>query len=92
MGQFDTQTGIETPKLPLEASGRTTLLDFDEFRARLAQFAADTGGKAELARRLGVTGQFIGYVISGDRKPGKKLLAALGARKRTMIEIEVEAE
>lgn len=92
MRQKDTHSEISTEPLPLAAPGRTALLDLEQFRARLAQFADATGGKAELARRLGVTGQFIGYVIAGDRKPGKKLLAALGAKRRVMIEFEVGSE
>jgi hypothetical protein len=90
--QKDTHSNISTSELPLAATKPTALLDLEQFRARLAQFADATGGKAELARRLGVTGQFIGYVIAGQRKPGQKLLAALGARRRVMIEFEVEAE
>lgn len=83
---------LETNLLPLSASKRPVLLDLDAFRARLEQFANETGGKAELARRLEVTGQFIGYVIAGKRKPGKKLLKALGARRRVMIEFDMEGE
>jgi len=82
----------QTPPLPHPAKTRTLLLDLDEFRAHLATFAKASGGNAELGRRLGLTGQFIDYLISGERKPGKKALAALGARRRVMIEIDVEGE
>ncbi len=84
--------GLETAALPLPAERRTALLDMGQFRALLERFADDCGSRAELGRRLGVTGQFIDLLIAGKRKPGKKLFAAIGARPRMMIEIEVEAE
>ena len=92
VGQKDTKREIETKPLPLSATKRVVLLDLDAFRAHLKQFASDTGSKAELGRRLGVTGQFIDLLIAGKRKPGPKLLKAIGARPKLMIEIEVEAE
>jgi len=64
----------------------------DEFRGHLGGLAKTCGSNAELGRRLGVTGQFIDYLIAGKRKPGKKLLAAIGARRVLMLEIEVEAQ
>lgn len=92
VGQKETQSAISTSPLPLAARRRTVLLDLDQFRARLAQFASDTGSKAELGRRLGVTGQFIDLLITGKRKPGRKLFKAMGARPVMMIEIEVGAD
>lgn len=76
--------------MPLSATKPIVLLDLEQFRARLKQFADDTGGRAELGRRLGVTGQYLDKLIAGRRTPGPKLLKAIGARRVTMIEIEVE--
>lgn len=78
-----------TPQLPLK---RTSLLDLDTFRGHLGQLAKGAGGNAALGRRLGVTGQFIDLLIAGKRKPGPKLLKAIGARRKVMIEIDVEGE
>ena len=82
----------KTPQLPLGDGKRTFLLDLNRFQEHLARLANDVGSKAELGRRLNVTGQFIDLLIAGKRKPGKKLLAAIGARRKVMIEIDVEAE
>lgn len=71
---------------------RTFLLPLDRFSEHLARLAKDVGSKAELGRRLNVTGQFIDLLIAGKRTPGKKLLAAIGARKKVMIEIDVGDE
>lgn len=79
------ETEIKTPQLPLK---RTFLLPLDRFSEHLAQLAKDTGSKAELGRRLGVTGQFIDLLIAGKRAPGKKILKAIGGRRVTMIEID----
>lgn len=92
VGQIDTTTGIETNPSPLIGGKRTVLLTEQQFQARLAELAKAAGSNAETGRRLGVTGQFIDYLIAGKRKPGKKLLSAIGARKRVMIEIDVEGE
>lgn len=92
MHKTDAQISISTSPLPLNGAQRTFLLDLTEFQEHLARLARDTGSKAELGRRLGVTGQFIDLLIAGKRTPGKKLLDAIGARKRVMIEIDVEAE
>jgi len=92
MDETLTGTDIKTPQLPLSGVKRTFLLDLERFQEHLARLARDTGSKAELGRRLNVTGQFIDMLISGKRKPGRKLLAAIGARRKVMIEIDVEAE
>lgn len=89
VGQKDTNSQLETSPLPPEAAKRVVLLDLDDLRKHLAQLAKESGGNAELGRRLGVTGQFVDYLIKGQRNPGKKALAALGARRRVMIEIEL---
>ena len=86
------ENGTTTNQSPLPAEKRTFLLDLNRFQEHLAQLAHGVGSKAELGRRLGVTGQFIDLLIAGKRQPGPKMLAAIGARKRVMIEIDVEAE
>lgn len=76
--------------MPLRSQKRTVMLDRAQLLALIEQLARDCGCKAELARRLGVSGQFIGDVTAGKKKPGKKLLAALGATARTVYEVEVQ--
>lgn len=90
MGQINTQNELEPNQTPLRAATRTVLLDRKGFGRLLERAARDCGSKAELARRLNVTGQFIARLISGEKNPGPKLLAAFGARRKVMIEIEVE--
>jgi hypothetical protein len=92
MREMTHETGIATPQLPATTPKSTFLLDLNRFSEHLAGLARSVGSKAELGRRLGVTGQFIDLLIAGKRTPGKKMLAAIGARKRVMIEIDVEAE
>src|SRR5262245_3892846 len=89
--KLSSQLTAETNQSPLPAEKRTFLLDLGRFQEHLARLAKDVGSKAELGRRLGVTGQFIDLLIAGERTPGKKLLAAIGARRKVMIEIDVEA-
>lgn len=49
---------------------------------RLRQQEGDRwGSKARLARTIGVTPQFLGQVIKGVRKPGRKVLAYLGLKR-----------
>jgi hypothetical protein len=79
-----------TETLPPNGETHTSLLTLDTFKTYLAQLARDVGGNAELARRLGVTGQFVDMLIAGKRRPGPKMLAAIGARRVVMIEIDVE--
>jgi hypothetical protein len=92
MRETTPETAIVTPQLPPTAPKRTFLLGLEQFQEHLAKLAHDVGSKAELGRRLKVTGQFIDLLIAGKRKPGKKVLKAIGARRRVMIEIDVEAE
>jgi len=92
MSETTRESGALTPRLPPATPKRTISFDLDKFQEHLAQLARDTGSKAELGRRLGVTGQFIDLLIAGKRTPGKKVLKAIGARRRVMIEIDVEAE
>ena len=86
------ENGAATPQLPPDGTKRTFVLPLDRFQEHLAQLARGVGSKAELGRRLGVTGQFIDLLIAGKRTPGKKLLGAIGARKRVMIEIDLGDE
>lgn len=86
------QLTIETEPLPQEATKRVVLLDLDTFRAHLKQLAEASGGNAELGRRLKVTGQYVDFLIKGTRKPGPKMLKAIGGRRKVMIEIDVEGE
>lgn len=86
------ENGNLTNQLPHGGGKRTFLLPLDRFQEHLAQLARGVGSKAELGRRLGVTGQFIDLLIAGKRTPGKKLLKAIGARRKVMIEIDVEVE
>lgn len=92
MAQNDTTLETKTAELPLVATRRTFLLPLDRFQEHLARLARDTGSKAELGRRLGVTGQFIDLLIAGKRTPGPKMLKAIGARKKVMIEIDIPEE
>jgi hypothetical protein len=92
MSETIPETSAATPQLPPDAPKRTFLLDLKQFQQHLAQLAHDVGSKAELGRRLAVTGQFIDLLIAGKRVPGPKMLKAIGARKRVMIEIDVEGE
>lgn len=83
------QSAITTDRLPRT---ETILIDQEQFRTLFADFCRVKGRKAELARRWGVSGQFIGDVIAGKKRPGKKLLAGLDARPVLMIEIAVGGE
>src|SRR5262245_8586642 len=86
------ENDIVTPALPPSGTRRTFLLDLNRFQEHLAGLARQCGSKAELGRRLNVTGQFIDLLIAGKRAPGPKMLKAIGARKRVMIEIDLGDE
>lgn len=89
MNETTPDNGILTPQLPPKP---TFLLPLERFSEHLAQLAQGVGSKAELGRRLGVSGQFIDLLIAGKRTPGPKLLKAIGARKRVMLEFDAEAK
>lgn len=91
-GHVSQKETSQTDLSPLTPQTSTKLITLDEFRGHLAGLAKTCGSNAELGRRLGVTGQFIDYLIAGGRKPGKKICAAIGARRVVMLEIEVEAQ
>lgn len=73
--------------MPLSGGAETVQLTETQFRACLAALAKQAGSMAELAGRLGVSGQFIGDVIAGRKRAGDKLLSAFGAREVRMIEL-----
>lgn len=89
MNDTTLEAGTSTRQMPPK---RTFLLPLDRFSEHLAQLAQSVGSKAELGRRLGVSGQFIDLLIVGKRTPGPKILKAIGARKKVMIEIDVEVK
>lgn|SRR5262245_14345683 len=90
VGKLSNQLTSETNPMPPAVPKRTFLLDLGRFQEHLARLADGVGSKAELGRRLNVTGQYIDLLIAGKRTPGKKMLKALGARKKVMLEFEVE--
>ena len=92
MSETTLEPGNPTAPLPQNGTKRTFLLPLDKFQEHLAGLAKGVGSKAELGRRLGVSGQFIDLLIAGKRTPGKKLLKAIGARRKVMIEIDVGDE
>lgn len=63
-----------------------------EFRAFLLQLSKQTGNKAELAPRLGVSAQFLGDVIAGRKRAGPKLLEGLGATMTRVYIVPIEAD
>jgi hypothetical protein len=76
MSETTREPVIPTQQLPPNGPKRTFLLDLDRFQEHLARLASGVGSKAELGRRLGVTGQFIDLLIAGKRVPGPKMLKA----------------
>jgi hypothetical protein len=90
VGQIDTITDISTNPSPPPPVTRTRLLDEEEFKSKLKLLADGCGSNAELGRRLGVTGQFIDYLIAGKRRPGPKLLKAVQLRKVVAYEPIIE--
>lgn len=73
--------------MPLSGDSETVQLTETQFRACLAALAKQAGSMAELAARVGVSGQFMGDVIAGRKRAGDKLLSAFGAREVRMIEL-----
>jgi hypothetical protein len=74
------------PAAPLEEIN----LNETQFRAFIAQLAESAGSMSELARQLDVTGQFIGGILAGKKKPGRKFLAAIGARLEPTYTVAIE--
>lgn len=64
----------------------------EDFRDFLLQLSNQAGCVAELARRLDVSGQFLGDVISGKKRAGKKILDKLGGNIARVYIIPVEAD
>jgi predicted DNA-binding protein YlxM (UPF0122 family) len=93
MRQNGTHTATETNQTPQRMStGRTLLLDDKQFRAHLQHWATNLGSMAELARQLDVSGQFVGDLIAGRKRPGKKILEKLNITCKRMYEVRLEAD
>jgi hypothetical protein len=65
-------------------------LNETQFRAFVAQLARQAGGLSELARQLDVTGQHIGALVAGKKRPGPKFLGAIGARAQTIYTVTIQ--
>lgn len=50
--------------------------------------AEKTGSQKELAKKLGVSAQYISDILNGRREPGDAILKPLGLRKVTTYEQE----
>jgi hypothetical protein len=73
------------------ASPESSLLTYEQLREVLRAAARREGSMNTLALKLGIDGSYMGLVINGKRKPGKKLLKALGLRQVTLYQpIEIE--
>ncbi len=70
----------------------TVQLTEPQFRAFLSTLASQAGSMAELARQLDVTGQFIGEIINGNKRPGAKLLDKLGGKMTRVYEIPLATD
>lgn len=79
----------ETSKLPLP---ETVELSRSQFQALLRTLSHQAGSMAELSRRLGVSGQFIGDVCSGKKRAGPKLLRALRASMKETYIVPLETK
>ena len=55
----------------------------DEFAALLR--SSIQGTQRDYARRLGVSNTYISLVMHGKKKPGRKLLAAFGLRRKSVL-------
>jgi len=53
----------------------------DELISLLEAEVKQSGSQKETAKKLGVSAQYLGDVLSGKREPGKKILDALKLRK-----------
>ena len=87
---------IETSRLantaltiPPPSSPETIELTADQFRALLRNLLADAGTIAELARRLGVTGQYLSSVLDGRKGPGHTLVESLGGKVVIRYEVPI---
>ncbi len=70
---------------------QTVQINEIQFRSFLATLAENAGSMAELARQIGVSGQFVGDLVSGKKKPGPKVLDKLGVKAMTVYEITLES-
>lgn len=77
---------LPPPAIPLQEINLTE----PQFRAFVAQLAESAGSMSELARQLDVSGQFIGEILAGKKKPGPKFLSAIGAKLEPTYTVTVE--
>jgi hypothetical protein len=77
---------------PASPNTHTILLTPVQFRALLAQLAIKQGSISILAKRAKVTGQFLGQVIAGQKKPGPNVLGCLGATEELFYRVPVNIE
>ena len=82
----DVHTGEGGAALP-----STFLVTEPQLRAILQSLANQKGSIAEFARQLDISGQFLGKVISGRKRPGKAILGHLGASVERVYKITAEA-
>jgi hypothetical protein len=64
----------------------------EQLREFLRDLQRQKGYIADLAHELGVTPQFLGYCLSGQRNPGKKLLSKLGITYTKVYHVPVIQE
>src|SRR5262245_603400 len=92
-----TQNGTAKPdQLPLASSQnahgqptQTVQLTEIQFQSFLRSLSDSAGSMAELARRLNVSGQHLGSLVSGRKSPGEKVLNLLGAKRVILYEVEL---
>lgn len=58
----------------------------DEFIEFLRNHIAEHGTQQDFAERIGVTPAYVSDVLRGQRKPGKKLLDAMGFERIEMYQ------
>jgi hypothetical protein len=88
------ELSVETCGVPIvvdRPSGPVIQCTYDQLRLQLKAHAKARGGINALALSYGVTGQFLGAVISGDKRPGPKLLEGINATEVRLYEIPIVA-
>lgn len=56
-------------------------MNTDDVRERLRKLSEKAGGQRALARDLGISPSYLNDVILGRKKPGAKILTALGLER-----------
>lgn len=64
----------------------------DSLRELLRSLVTYEGGQQQLAKRLGISPQYLCDVLAARREPGNRLLAGLGCRRVVVYEILEEPE